>query len=138
MDIIAASGSAAHIVIVPREFKTIDGCADALEIVSTAIDREVKETLGLSFFGPLVLNTPFYSDGTRCFYITAQTRRPSFLDRITNPEKLYGVLFVSLSEKELIMLYSLQYPKKTPDMEAIHAVLAGQAEVIAELAQKKE
>lgn len=34
------------------------------------------------------------------------------------------------------MLYSVLYPKKAPDMEAVNAVLAGQAAALAEKYQK--
>ena len=138
MKIYSGNSLIENIVIVPREFRFIGTNGDSLEIVSTAIERALKEA-GLDFCPPLLLLTPFYcEEGNRCFFIAAQTRRRRLVDFLMEREDLLGLLPVELSEKELVMLYSLQYPDKAPDMEAVAAVLAGQSAALEIMAQSEE
>lgn len=93
----------------------------------------------MTFAPPLLLLTPFHNeDGNRCFFIAAQTRRRRLTDFLISHEDLLGLLPVELSEKELVMLYSLQYPDKAPDMEAVAAVLAGQSVALEIMAQSEK
>ena len=84
-----------------------------------------------------MLLTTFYPEpGERsCFFIVAQTRRRTLADWFIQKEDLYGILPVELTEKELVMLYSVLYPEREPDMKAVNAVLTGQAAALAELSQ---
>lgn len=113
-----------HIVIVPREFKPIND--EALEIVSGEIEEAAREAG--NFYGPLVLHTPF-KDGKGCF-IAAQTRKERLLDKLVQREDLYGLLLVELTEAELCMLYSVLYPRQEVDLDAVHAVLLAQADLM--------
>ena len=137
MKIYSSNGLIGNIAIVPREFHSIDTNGDSLEIVSTAIERALKEA-GLDFCPPLLLLTPFYEKGNRCFFIAAQTRRRRLTDFLISHEDLLGLLPIELSEKELVMLYSLQYPDKAPDMEVVAAVLAGQSVALEIMAQSEK
>lgn len=51
MKIYSSNGLIENIAIVPREFHSIDTNGDSLEIVSTAIERALKEA-GLDFCPP--------------------------------------------------------------------------------------
>ena len=127
----------ANIVIVPREFQPVSNTKELLTIHSGEIE-ETLQNAGLSYVPPLMLLTPFYPEPEErpVFCIAVQTRRRTPSDWFIQKENLYGLLPVELTEKELVMLYSVLYPKKTPDMEAVNAVLAGQAAALAEKYQK--
>ena len=136
MKIYDAHGELANIVVVPREFETIGDTRELLTIHSGEIE-ETLQNVGLSYVPPLMLLTTFYPEpGERsCFFIVAQTRRRTLADWFIQKEDLYGILPVELTEKELVMLYSVLYPEREPDMKAVNAVLTGQAAALAELSQ---
>lgn len=124
MKIYDANTMLASIVIVPREFKPVND--EALEIVSGEIEEAVREAG--NFVGSLVLHTPF-KDAMPCF-IAAQTRKAGLLDKLIQREDLFGLLFVELTEAELCMLYSVLHPRQEVDLDAVHAVLLAQAELL--------
>lgn len=125
MKIYNADTMLASIVIVPREFKPIEGI-EALEIVSSEIEEAALEAG--DFVGSLVLHTPF-KDAMPCF-IVAQTRKAGLLDKLIQRDDLYGLLPVELTEAELCMLYSVLHPRQAVDTDAVHAVLLAQAELM--------
>lgn len=138
MKIYSGNGLIEHIAIVPRDFRAVGANQNFLEITSTAI-KGILEEAGLDFCPPLLLLTPFYEEeGHRCFFIAAQTRRRGLTDFFIRREDLLGMLPVELSEKELVMLYSLQYPDKALDMGAVAAVLAGQSAALEIMAQSEK
>lgn len=125
MDIYSSIGSMAHIVTVPREFHAISTDPEMFTIDSSDVE-EALQNAEMDYYGPLVLHTPFHSDEAFC-YIATRTRRYRLSDLFKRSDDLYGILPVLLTEKELFMLYSLLYPKKDPDMEAVNNILAGQS-----------
>lgn len=136
MKIYDAHGELANIVVVLREFETIGDTRELLTIHSGEIE-ETLQSAGLSYVGSLMLLTTFYPEpGERpCFFIVAQTRRRTPSDWFIQKEDFYGLLPVELTEKELVMLYSVLYPEREPDMKAVNAALRGQAAALAELSQ---
>lgn len=127
MKIYNANTMLASIVIVPREFKPIEGI-EALEIVSGEIEEAVREAG--DFVGSLVLHTPF-KEGLGCF-IAAQTRKEGLLDKLVQREDLYGILPVDLQYDELCMLYTVLYPhhEDVNVRDAIRGVFQGQDEFL--------
>lgn len=130
--------STEYIAIVPRAFRSTS--PDTLEVLGADIRAEL-DGLGVKFYSEPVLYTPFYGElaeaGTP-FFIAACTRRPGIRDKFTKREDLFGILPVKLNEREVEMLYSLQYPGRDIDAEAVADVLRRCADFAVELIDKKE
>ena len=131
MDIYSSIGPMAHIVTVPREFHVISTDPEMFTINSSDVEEALQNT-GMDYYGPLILHTPFHSEEAFC-YIATRTRRYRLSDLFRRSDDLYGILPVLLTEKELLMLYTLLYPKKDPDMEAVKNILAEQSEALGKL-----
>lgn len=134
MDIYSSIGPMAHIVTVPREFHPVSTDPEFFTIDSGDIE-DALQGAGLDCYGPLVLHTPFHGEEVFC-YIATRTRRYRLSDLFKQSEDLYGILPVLLTEKELLMLYALLYPKQDPDMEAVNAILVNQSEALETAFQK--
>lgn len=134
MDIYSSTGPMAHIVTVPREFHAVSTDPEMFTIHSSDIE-EALQNAEMDYYGPLVLHTPFHGEEAFC-YIATRTRRYRLSDLFRQSEDLYGILPVLLTEKELLMLYALLYPKQAPDMEAVNNILVNQSETLEKSFQK--
>ena len=105
------------------------------EINEAALIEEVLQDAEMDYYGPLVLHTPFHGEEAFC-YIVTRTRRYRLSDLFKQSEDLYGILPVLLTEKELLMLYVLLYPKQDPDMDAVNNILTNQSEALEKAFQK--
>ena len=129
MDIYSSIGPMAHIVTVPREFHAVSTDPEMFTIDSSDVEEALQDA-EMNYYGPLVLHTPFHGEEA------TRTRRYRLSDLFRWSEDLYGILPVLLTEKELLVLYSLLYPKQAPDMEAVNAILVRQSEALETAFQK--
>lgn len=134
MDIYSSIGPMAHIVTVPREFHAVSTDPEMFTIDSSDVEEALQDA-EMNYYGPLVLHTPFHGEEAFC-YIATRTRRYRLSDLFRQSEDLYGILPVLLTEKELVMLYALLYPKTAPDMEAVNNILVNQSEALETAFQK--
>lgn len=134
MDIYSSIGPMAHIVTVPREFHAVSTDPEMFTIDSSDVEEALQDA-EMNYYGSLVLHTPFHGEEAFC-YIATRTRRYRLSDLFRWSEDLYGILPVLLTEKELLVLYSLLYPKQAPDMEAVNAILVRQSEALETAFQK--
>lgn len=138
MYIYNAEKSTEYIAIVPRDFRNIS--RNALEIMGTDI-KEALSGLGAVCYSEPVLHTPFcgeLAEGGAPFFIAACVRRPSIFDKLAECDDLFGLLPVKLNEREVKMLYSVQYPGREIDREAVADVLRRQSAFADKLIDKKE